>query len=191
MSITDIDELDRIWREGLARLATPVSPQAAAAEVAEPAANAEVLAERRRRRRGTLAAAAVVLAVVVALGLAVTNRHSSATVVGSGTTVPSPRPLVVEVVDGFGGATKISFPGLSASGNPPRVELPAGLVQFDVRMFTPGHSLVLDGVPGFAVDGQVAGVYTQTVQLRPGLYKLHCTVPGHADVGEQILVAVS
>ena len=181
--MTDTDELDRIWREGLGHLATPTTP------IFDPASAVGARMRRRHQSRvGVIATATVVLAASI-LGVVLTSRRSTETVVHTGPTT-LPRPLVVEVVDGAGGKLTIAFPGRKVSGSPPHANLPAGLIQFDITTLTAGHSLALDGVPGFAATPQTIGTVTRTVQLRPGVYALHCLVPGHTEAGEEILLDV-
>ena len=182
--MTDTDELDRIWREGLGHLAAPTTP------ISDPATAVGTRLRRRSRSRvSVLATATVVFAASIAGVVALTSRRSTVTIVH---TPPAsiPRPLVVDVVDAAGGNLTISFPGRKVSGSPPHVNLPAGLIQFDVTALTAGHSLALDGVPGFAATPQTIGTVTRTVQLRPGVYALHCLVPGHTEAGEEMLLDV-
>jgi hypothetical protein len=181
--MTDTDELDRIWREGLGHLAAPTMP------ISDPASAVGARMRRRHRARvGVLATAAVVLGASM-LGVVLTSRRSTETVVYTGPAT-LPRPLVVDVVDAARGNLTISFPGRKVSGSPPHVNLPAGLIQFDIATLTAGHSLALDGVPGFAATPQTIGTVIRTVQLRPGVYALHCLIPGHTEAGEEMLLDV-
>jgi hypothetical protein len=181
--MTDTDELDRIWREGLGHLAAPTTP------ISDPASAVGARMRRRHQSRvAVLATATVVLAASI-FGVVLTSRRSTETVVHTGPVI-FPRPLVVNVVDAARGNLTISFPGRKVSGSPPQVNLPAGLIQFDIATLTAGHSLAIDGVPGFAATPQTVGTVIRTVQLRPGVYALHCVVPGHTEAGEEILLDV-
>jgi hypothetical protein len=181
--MTDTDELDRIWREGLGHLAAPTTP------ISDPASALSARMRRRHHARvGVLATAAVVLAASM-LGVVLTSRRSTETVVHTGPAT-LPRPLVVDVVDAARGKLTISLPGRKLSGSPSHVNLPPGLVQFEITTLTAGHVLALDGVPGFAATPQTMGTVIRTVQLRPGVYALHCLIPGHTEAGEEILLDV-
>ena len=183
--MTDTDELDRIWREGLGHLAAPTMP------ISDPASAVGARTRRRHQSRvGVLATAAVVLAASIVGVVVVAGRRSTETIVHTPSPTSVPRPLVVDVVDGARGNLTISFPGRTVSGSPPHVNLPAGLIQFDIATLTAGHSLAVDGVPGFAATPQTIGTVIRTVQLRPGVYALHCLVPGHTEAGEEVFLDV-
>jgi hypothetical protein len=183
--MTDTDELDRIWREGLGHLAAPTTP------ISDPASAVGARARQRHQSRiGVLATAAVVIAVSIAGVLVVAGRRSTETIVPARSPTSIPRRLVVDVIDAARGNLAISFPGRKVSGSPPHVNLPAGLTQLKITTLTAGHSLVLDGVPAFAATPQAIGTVIRTVQLVPGVYALHCIVPGHTEAGEEMLLDV-
>jgi hypothetical protein len=104
--------------------------------------------------------------------------------------VTTPPVEPVNVVVGLHNQLKIRFPGREVSGNPPRVHLQQGQLRFTVRSYGT-HRLVIDGVPGFnppvATDGTPVVV---TVRLAPGTYRMHCTLPGHAEAGEEATLIV-
>ena len=86
-------------------------------------------------------------------------------------------------------ALTLAVPGHAVSGQPAHVDLSPGLIEFRVDMRSAGHEVELDGVSDFAPVSQT-GVSTRTVRLRPGVYRLFCAIPGHAENGEQILLDV-
>ena len=183
--MTETDELDRIWREGLGQLAAPTTP------ISDPASAVGARVRQRHQSRiGVFATAAVVIAASIAGVLVAAGPRSTERIVPARSPTSSPRPLFVDVVDGARGNLTISFPGRKVSGSPPHVNLPAGLTQFTITTLTAGHSLALDGVPGFAATPQTIGTVIRTVQLAPGVYMLHCTVPGHTEAGEEMLLDV-
>jgi hypothetical protein len=182
--MTDTDELDRIWREGLGHLAVPAAP------IVDPASAVGArMRHRHHARLGAAAAATVVLAASI-VGVVVTGHGTTDTLVQPSSVQAVPRPLVVDVVDAPNGSLAISFVGRKVSGSPPHVNLPAGLIEFHVTSLSPGHVLALDGVPGFAATPQEIGTVIRTVQLRPGVYLLHCLIPGHTEAGEEVLLDV-
>jgi hypothetical protein len=177
--MTDIDELDRMWRDGLASAAEDV--------VATPNPQARVAARvqhRRRSRRTTTASVVVVLIAAVVIAVSQLGQHPKHLSVGA------ERPLIVQVTDAPNGNLQILFPGRPIS-NPPIVPLPSGVIRFEIRGLAPGHRLVIDGVPGFVVDFEAPGTITKDVRLNPGEYLMHCTIPGHAEAGERALLDVT
>lgn len=182
--MTQTDELDRIWREGLERLGFS---RVESVDVASSVARA--LGRRRAQRRifVMIAATAVLALGTIAVVFSMNSRDSTATLAGRS----APRPVVVDVVDTPGGALALTFPGRVASGQPPHIDLPAGLIEFRIDVRAPGHELGLEGVAAFAPTPIAArGVVTRTVRLAPGVYRLYCAIPGHADAGEQMLFDV-
>jgi hypothetical protein len=179
--MTDIDELDRIWREGLASAAATMAP------VTDPNLRVVERVRRRRRTRITFRGIGVVvtgLTIVLAVLFARNPPHADFA-------TSSPVTVVrVEVL--VHGQLTIQFPGRAVHGQPPHVELPQGLIRFDVS--SPGGSdrLVIDGVPTFVavvVPPHHAAV-TETVQISPGTYLMHSTLAGHAAVGEEAILIV-
>ena len=73
--------------------------------------------------------------------------------------------------------------------------MPSGVIRFEIHSMTGGHELVLDGAPAFApvtfYRSDSPEVETRTVQLAPGQYLLHCTIPSHSEVGERAILDVS
>ena len=139
--MNDVDELDSMWRDGLASAAAD-GPQ-----TSDPHAR---VAERvhRRRRLHAISVGAVVLGVILAAvaGVAVLANHPDHT--NGNRIASSPPHTVVEVRDGAGGQLRITFPGRAITGH--EVRLPAGVYPFEFHMLSPGHELALDDVPGFA-----------------------------------------
>jgi hypothetical protein len=178
--MTDIDELDRIWREGLASAADAMSP------ATDPTARVTERIRRRRRARATLTAISVVataLVIVIAVSFA-RDRHS-------GEVAMAPPVAVVRVEVLVGGQLTIQFPGRAVSGQPPHVDLPHGVIRFEVRSGCCADRLVIDGVPKFAaVVGSAHDVVTEIVRMAPGRYLMHSTLPGHAEAGENAVIIV-
>jgi len=182
--MTSADELDQLWRDGLAVLAeefnTPTDP--------EPRV-ALRLRRRRRVRNATKLTAVVASIAVAAITIAALARGSDHRT--RVTSPPSPVPVAtVAVEDAPGGSLRITFPGRE-TGLPLR--LPSGLVRFHVVSGAAGHELVLDGPSGFRVQLSSPSTRTSTtdVQLAPGQYLMHCIVPGHTEAGEQAAITVA
>ena len=53
-----------------------------------------------------------------------------------------------------------------------------------------GHVLTIDGIPSFTVDAAAPETVTRDLHLDAGIYRLYCTIPGHAEAGEEILLSV-
>ncbi|HEV7524541.1 MAG TPA: hypothetical protein VGP92_06220 [Acidimicrobiia bacterium] len=179
--MTETDEVDRIWREGLKRLAPDTTPMVDAEALVDAGS-------RRSRARVTIAAAAILVVCSGAVAVVLT-RHDPATVVRG---IDRPPPVVVDLVDAPNGALTIAVPG-KVSGHqrqPPQIVLRAGLVEFHIELRSTGHELRLEGVAGFAPVHGPPGVATRIVQLHPGIYRLYCMLPGHAEAGEQIFLDV-
>lgn len=174
--MTNTDELDRLWRDTLRSGA-----DSTLVGEAEPRVAARVRQRRRRRAAGT--AAILLVVVCTTLGAAVLlTRHPSHVTVSHGLAA------VVEVVDGP--SLSLRFPGRATSDISPRIDLPSGLIRFEVRVIG-SHRLVIDGVPGFVADGEYGGPsVTENVRLQPGDYLIHCTIPGHAEAGEEAIIHV-
>jgi hypothetical protein len=179
--MTDIDELDRIWREGLASAADATLP------ATDPAARVAERVRRHRRSRTTRAAISVAVAavvIVVAMSFA-RNRQS-----GQVATAPPVAVVHVEVL--VGGQLTIQFPGRAVTGQPPQVELPHGVIRFEVGTGGGSDHLVIDGVPEFAVTvASVHDVVTEKVRMAPGRYVMHSTLSGHAEAGEKAVIVVN
>ena len=181
--MNDTDELDRIWRDGLSRLALPTRP------IPEPVRpGAGIVGGRHRARPRAYIAIAAAAAVLVICGLIVVAvRESSPAVVETRTPAT---PVVVDIVDAPNGSLALRIPGRAVSGQPPHIDLAAGLVQFRIDSRRAGHQLVLDGVSDFAPTPNEIGITIRTVRLHHGVYRLYCAIPGHAEAGEQILLDV-
>ena len=179
--MTDIEELDRIWREGLASAADAMPP------ATDPAARVAERVRRRRRARTTLTAISVaVTALVIVVALSFARDRQS----GEFATAPPVAVVRVEVL--VGGQLTIQFPGRAVSGQPPHVELPHGVIRFEVRSGSgAADRLVIDGVPKFAaVVGSTHDVVTDIVRMPPGRYLMHSTLSGHAEAGEKAVLVV-
>ena len=180
------DELDGIWRDGLYAAASEL-------DIADDPRTqvAERVRHRRRSRRTATAVTLVVLSVAAVLAVAQIGKP----VTHSGVSArPNPTVrAVVEVDDAPGNQLTITFPGRVVSGNPPSIALPSGLIRFKIHALTPGHRLVIDGIPDFVADFSVSAptTVTEDVQLNPGEYLMHCTIPGHAEAGEEMRLKVS
>ncbi|MDP9336101.1 MAG: hypothetical protein M3Q30_22710 [Actinomycetota bacterium] len=183
--MTSSDELDGTWRDGLS---------AAASELViadDPRTRvAERVRRRRRSRRTRTAVTLVVLSAAAVLAVAQMGHQGThpGVAAGPGATVRA----VVEVDDAPGNQLTIVFPGRVVSGNPPSIRLPSGLIRFKIQG-SAGHTLVIDGIPGFVADFSPSGptTLTEDVRLNPGEYLMHCAVPGHAEAGEEMLLKVS
>jgi hypothetical protein len=186
--MTEIEDVDQIWRAGLATAADALGP---AGDV-----RARVAARVRHRQRSRRAVSAGAVAALMATTVvAVAELHHDdgrvrVAIAPTTTTVPVIR-AVVQVNDAPGGALTMEFPGRTVTGNPPTISLPSGVIRFVVHDVSPGHDLVIDGIPAFNIDLATAGeTITKDVQLDPGVYDLHCAIPGHEDAGEKILLVV-
>jgi hypothetical protein len=176
--MSDIDELDRIWREGL------VSADAAMTPITDPTTRVAERVRRRRRVRMTLrgvGVAVVGIAIVLAMSLSRSPQRDH-----FATSPPLVRVAVVV------GDLNIHFPGRPVSGRPPQVELPNGVIRFDVRTTGASDRLVINGVPGFvALVGPFGhDTVTVTVRLAPGRYLMHSTILGHTEAGEEVILIV-
>jgi hypothetical protein len=185
--MTDVDELDRIWTDGLSSAAeTIVVPPDPGARVAGR------VRHRRRVRRARVGVAVGALVVVVTVGVVAVSRPDRVAVVAPGPTVP-PAPVpraVVRIIDAPGGALKFTIPGRDL-GNPPSLTLPAGLIRFVIHGNAPGHDLRIEGVPYFEANfGAGAAMVATQVQLAPGDYVLYCAIPGHRAAGEELPIHV-
>jgi hypothetical protein len=188
--MTSTDELDRLWRDGLATLADQLNPPM----TADPEQRVAIRLRRRRRIRTATKLSVVVALIAVAaiIGAALTRGSDHASRI---TSRPPPVPVTtVAVVDAPGGALSIAFPGRDP-GYPPVIHLPSGLIRFRVSSEGAGHELVLDGPSGFHVDllrnVSTASSRTTDVELAPGRYLMHCLIPGHTEAGEEATVTVA
>jgi hypothetical protein len=183
--MTSTDQLDGIWRDGL----TATASQLVIAD--DPRTRvAERVRHRRRSRRTATAVTLVALSAAAVLAVAQMGHQGTHPVVAA-----RPNPTVravVEVDDAPGHQLTIVFPGRVVSGNPPSIALPSGLIRFKIHG-TPGHRLAIDGIPGFVANFSPSGTTTLTedARLNPGEYLMHCTIPGHAELGEEMLLKVS
>jgi hypothetical protein len=182
--VNETDELDRIWRDGLRHLALPTARNDDEAPMVTPTADRRTYA----RLAGSVTVAVLIAAMLV--GVLTLGRHRDATRAGPPATTVAVQPVVVDVVDAPGNTLTLSLPGRTVSGQPPHVELPAGLIEFRIEMQSAGHVLEIDGVPDFAPTPMTVGTVTRTVRLTRGIYRLYCAIPGHAEVGEQMLLDV-
>jgi len=180
--MNDVDELDRVWREGLAAIAEDFDP------VADPHARVGARVQQRRRSRFVIAAVvAIALVISVAVAFGPWGSDSRVRVEAP---VPDAIAAVVQVTDAPGGRFAISFPGRPTIGNPPEVRVPSGLIRLQIHSSVPGHRVVLDGFPDVVANFEHAGTIVREVRLVPGSYFLHCSVPGHAEAGERALLDV-
>ena len=173
------DGIDQLWRDGLAH--TPTAPATEA-----PARVQAAVTRRSRRRRAARGLGAVLVVIVVVGAIATLPRSHKVDV--------STRGPVTNVVldDGRDNTLTIRRPGRPVTGGPPTIRVPAGRVRFTIHYFGT-HTLVLDGVPAFRAPGPTDGkplTATTTVTLRPGRYRLHCTIKGHTIAGEVAWVVV-
>jgi hypothetical protein len=179
--MTDTDELDRIWREVLSSAADAMLP------VTDPTPRVASRVRRRRRARTTRAAigvAVTVMAVVVAVSFARDRQR--------GDVATAPPVTVVRVDVLVDGQLTIQFPGRAVSGQPPHVDLPHGVIRFEVRTGGAADGLSIDGVPKFAVIvDSIHEVVTETVRIPPGRYLMHSTLAGHAEAGEEAVLVVN
>ncbi|HEX3866995.1 MAG TPA: hypothetical protein VHV78_09590 [Gemmatimonadaceae bacterium] len=150
------------------------------------------VAERvRRRRRLRLVRRWIgitAVGVVIVLGVSLARARSSQRV-----DVATSPPVAVVRVEVLGeGALTIRFPGRATSGQPPRVELPRGVIRFEVKSLGGTETIVVDGVPKFVatVTPPVHGTVTQTVRIAPGTYLMHSAIPGHTEAGEEAVLIV-
>jgi hypothetical protein len=180
------DELDGIWRNGLSAAASEL-------DLADDPRTqvAERVRHRRRSRRTATAITLVVLSTAAVLAVGQIGKQGTHAGVAA-----RPNPTVravVEVDDAPGNQLTIVFPGRVVSGNPPSIRLPSGLIRFKIHG-TPGHRLVIDGIPGFVADFsalRAPTTLTEDARLNPGEYLMHCTIPGHAEAGEEMRLKVS
>jgi hypothetical protein len=181
------DELDGIWRDGL-------SAAAGQLDIADDPRTrvAERVRHRRRSRRTAMAVTLAVLSAAAVLAVAQIGHQGTHAGVAAR---PNPTVRAVVEVDDAPGSNQLTivFPGRVESGKPPSIALPSGLIRFKIHGLHPDHRLVIDGVPGFVAEFSVSGPtnITEDVQLKPGEYLMHCTVPGHAEAGEEMRLTVS
>jgi hypothetical protein len=181
--VADIDELDRIWREGLS------AADAVTAPISDPTVRvAERVRRRRRLRRIRRWVGVAVVCVVIVLGVSLARAGSPQRV-----DVATSSPVTVVRVDVLvGGQLTILFPGRATSGQPSRVELAHGVIRFEVQSRTGSDRIVIDGVPKFVatVYPPLHGTVTQTVRIAPGTYLMHSTILGHTEAGEKAVLVV-
>ena len=188
--MTNVDDLDRIWRDGLVTAAEEFSgPGDVRTRVAAR------VRHRRRSRRAMSAGAAALLVGTAGVGVGALHRDDRRAGVATVplTTAPATAApvAVVQVDEAPGNALKIAFPG-RVLGDPPSVSLPSGLIRFEIHVGGAGHVLRIEGVPGFEVDASVEGeTIVKDIDLAPGTYVMYCAIPGHRDAGEQMILVVS
>jgi hypothetical protein len=177
--MADIEELDRIWREGLSSAAETMTP------LTDPTAH--VARRIRRRRRActvftTVGVAVTVLVIVLTVSVARdAQRDDFAT--GS--------PVVVRVEVLVDNTLRIQFPGRPVSGQPPHVEIPHGLIRFEVRSPSGGSDhIIIRGVPEFDVVVSGQETVTEVVRIPRGRYVMYSAIPGHAEAGETVVLVV-
>jgi hypothetical protein len=183
--MTNDDDLDRMWRDGLTTAADGLG-----ATTGVRSRVAARVRRRRYRRRAASAGAIAALTATTVVGVAELRSGSTRVQVTTpDTTAPPVVPTVVQVNDAPGGALKIAFPGHDL-GNPASITLPSGDVRFVVHGDSAGHVLRIDGAPGFEANFTVAGeTITRDVQLVPGhVYDMYCAIPGHRDAGESVII---
>jgi hypothetical protein len=183
--MTSTDELDQLWRDGLAVLAEQLDAPT------DPEPRVALRLRRRRRARNATKLTVVVASIAVAaITIAALARGSN-----ERTRITSPSPPVpvatVAVVDAPGGSLRIDFPGRRTGSLP--LQLPSGLIRFQVVSGSPGHQLVLDGPTGFRVQLSSPSTRSTTtdVELAPGQYAMHCIIPSHTEAGEQAVIIIS
>jgi hypothetical protein len=180
--MADVDELDRIWREGLFAVDASMTP------IADPTVRvAERVRRRRRLRLVRRWLGVTVVGLVIVFGVSFVRARSPQRV-----EVATSRPVAVVRVEVEGeGALTIRFPGRATSGNPPRIELPQGVIRFEVETPAGIETIVIDGVPKFAATvDPVHRTVTQTVRIAPGTYLMHSAIPGHTEAGEEAVLVV-
>lgn len=191
--MSDVEELDGMWRDGLAAAAVHPAPD-------ERARIAARVRHRRRARRtmtaggaAALTAAAVVGVVQIGHGstdVRVATHGTTMTTTPEAQTGPVVPNAVVQVNEAPGNQLVIFFPG-RAGGDRSSVTLPSGLIRFEIHELGAGHELRIDGVPGFdAVIDKVGATITRDVRLTPGTYVMYCAIPGHRAAGEGVRLVV-
>ncbi len=182
-SMLDDTDLDARWRAGLE----------AASELG-PAATVETrvalhIAKWRRTRVGAGVAALVVIGALI-VGVVISFGGTDSTRVRAVERPPGTPIATVAVV---------SHPDLTLTAVPQTV--PAGLIEIDYSTVGGTHALVIDTdheynvisgpdfrltVPRGDSNSAVGRVY-----LKPGVYRLHCVIPGHEVAGEQVTLTVT
>ncbi|MDQ1521379.1 MAG: hypothetical protein QOI55_2452 [Actinomycetota bacterium] len=68
---------------------------------------------------------------------------------------------------------------------PNELTMPPGIIELRLRDQIAGqHALTIEGLPGFLIVVNNAGeVKSGKVELAPGRYTFHCTIPGHRQAG--------
>jgi hypothetical protein len=174
----EVDELDQIWREGLSAAEAAMTPPT------DPAGRVAARVRRRRRNRSALTATGVVVVgALVFAGIALGRRAPD----GPHIATSGPVTNVTVVV---GPELRIRFPDRAVSGQPRRIELPYGKIRFRVRSAGGSHRLVIDGVPGFVAAVSESKPVSVLVRIAPGRYRIHCTIPGHTESGENAILIV-
>jgi hypothetical protein len=188
--MTDDDDLDRMWRDGLT---TAADGHGTTSGVRKRVAAR--VRHRRHRRRAASAGAIAALSATAVVGVAELRSGSSRLQVTTPDTTAPPvlAPVVravVQVNDAPGGALKIEFPGHDL-GDPPSIRLPSGLIRFEIHELSGGHDLRIDNIPGFDVEATTTPItVTRDVQLDPGVYVMYCAIPGHREAGESVTIDV-
>jgi hypothetical protein len=180
--MNDVDELDRIWRDGLASVAEELG------STSDPRVRVHARVQRRRRsRHAVVALVSIALVVSLVLAFSAFNGHSSRTRISNPPL--DAVPTLVFVTDAPGGTLSLSFRHQVPSEKPFAVTLPSGVARFVIHGRA-GHQLVSDGVPGFVANFEHTGIIVRDVRLAPGEYLMHCAVPGHAEAGEEAIFIV-
>lgn len=184
--MTNVDELDRIWQEGLT---TAAEEFAAPGDVRTRVAVR--VRHRRRSRRVVAACAAAAVVAAAGVGVGLLPHDGSAVVATVPVTTTPPVPVaVVQVDEAPRNQLEITFPG-RVSGDATSLSLRPGLIRFVVHVSGAGHVLRIDGAPAFEVDANVEGeTIAKDVELEPGTYVMYCAVPGHREAGEQMTLVV-
>ncbi len=190
--MTDDDDLDRMWRDGLTTAADGLGTTSGVRSRV-----AARVRHRRHRRRAASAGAIAALSATAVVGVAELRSGSSRLQVTTPDTTAPPdttaAPVVravVQVNDAPGGVLKIEFPGHDL-GDPPSITLPSGLIRFEIHELSGGHDLRIDNIPGFDVEATTTPItVTKDVQLDPGVYVMYCAIPGHREAGESVTIDV-
>jgi plastocyanin len=157
------DTLDDIWRDGLHQLADPPP--------FDPAPRERVATRARRLRRERVTTRAVALVCLAAIAFA-----GAFSVLRDDGPQHLASPVAVVDID--------VHPSLQYTPN--NLTVPAGVIELRLHNIGSGqHTLAIDGVAMAPPEVNAAGeVKTVAVDLAPGTYTFHCTVPGHAEAGE-------
>ena len=171
--MSDMDTIDRAWRDGFERGAPTIENAGARERV-----DHRVGVRRRRRAVGRVAAGVCAVVLVAGGTFALRPKAKAEQPVG--------QVQKIAVVDAPNGNLSIVFPSTGTSS----IHLKPGRYEFDITAGGPGHAV------GFADAGaevqleRKGAVVPLFVTLKPGPHELRCSIPGHSDAGEQATVFV-